>query len=421
VDRLYNAGRGSSALRGRARGRGYLLACVVVAVFFHKAPCISAQDISAVGTTQHTNERIKSLGSTSKAASHEYTIGSGDLLSISVFDVPELTREIRVSQSGTISMPLLPTRLHVSGLTELQAEQMIADVLQANGLVSHPEVGVMVKEHHSRPITIVGAVAHPMVYQADHTVTLLEVLAEAGGISNDAGDTIIVTRAHPSTFVMVPNPDPIVEPAPGAAASPADTSNPAASAANGTDAKSASSSTFPSATEMAQTPAPSTTAAPDSSTGIPAPAGNVITINLNELIETGDTRNNITLQAGDVVTVPHAGIVYVLGAVNRPGGFVLSNDRTELTTMKVLALAGGLTKIAKLDHAVIIRKDNQGKQTETEVDLKSVINQKSEDLQMRASDVLYIPDNRAKEFMLQALQASIAVATAVAIYRIGAY
>ena len=142
---------------------------------------------------------------------------------------------------------------------------------------------------------------------------------------------------------------------------------------------------------------------------------------MNELIETGDTRNNITLQAGDVVTVPHAGIVYVLGAVNRPGGFVLSNDRTELTTMKVLALAGGLTRIAKLDHAVIIRKDNQGKQTETEVDLKNVINQKSEDLPMRASDVLYIPDNRAKEFLLQALQASIAIATSVAIYRIGSY
>ena len=142
---------------------------------------------------------------------------------------------------------------------------------------------------------------------------------------------------------------------------------------------------------------------------------------MNELIETGDTRNNITLQAGDVVTVPHAGIVYVLGAVNRPGGFVLSNDRTELTTMKVLALAGGLTRIAKLDHAVIIRKDNQGKQTETEVDLKNVINQKSEDLQMRASDVLYIPDNRAKEFLLQALQARIAVAMSVAIYRIGSY
>ena len=94
------------------------------------------------------------------------------------------------------------------------------------------------------------------------------------------------------------------------------------------------------------------------------------------------------------------------------------NDRTELTSMKVLSLAGGLTKIAKLDHAVIIRKDAQGKQTETEVDLKQVLNQKAEDIQMRASDVLYIPDNHVKEVLLQALQISVAVATAVAIYRV---
>ncbi len=158
---------------------------------------------------------------------------------------------------------------------------------------------------------------------------------------------------------------------------------------------------------------------PDNSPGTPFSSGNIITINLNELIERGDTRNNIPLQAGDIVTVPHAGIVYVLGAVNRPGGFVLSNDRTQLTTMKVLSLAGGLTKIAKLDHAVIIRKDDQGKQTETEVDLKKVLDQKSEDLQMRASDVLYIPDNHTKEALFQALQIATAVATAVAIYRIG--
>jgi len=136
------------------------------------------------------------------------------------------------------------------------------------------------------------------------------------------------------------------------------------------------------------------------------------------LLETGDMRNNISLQAGDVVTVPHAGIVYVLGAVNRPGGFVMANDRSEMTSMKVLSLAGGLTKVAKLDHAVVIRKDNQGKQTATEVDLKKVLNQESEDIQMRASDVLYIPDNHVKQALFQALQIGVAVASAVAIYHV---
>jgi polysaccharide export outer membrane protein len=168
---------------------------------------------------------------------------------------------------------------------------------------------------------------------------------------------------------------------------------------------------------MAQSP--NTPVHPGNSTESTTTSGNIITINLNDLLETGDMRNNLPLQAGDVVTVPHAGIVYVLGAVNKPGGFVLVNDRSQLTTLKVLSLAGGLTKIAKLDHAVIIRKDTQGKQIETEVDLKKVLNQQTEDLPMRASDILYIPDNRTKEFLLQALQISLAIGTAIAIYRLG--
>jgi protein involved in polysaccharide export with SLBB domain len=369
-----------------------------------------------VGTPQQTNERIRTLSATSKSAPHEYTIGNSDLLSISVFDVPELSRELRVSQSGTISIPLVPTRVHVAGLTEIQAQQVIADVLQANGLVSHPEVSVTVKEHKSKPITIVGAVQHPMVYEADHGVTLLEAIAEAGGISNDAGDTILVTRAHSPSFIMVPIPEPS---APGTAAS-AEVSTQDAPVLSDKDTTSDRNHTaFPPGTELAQnTPIPANSSNPTASKGTLPPSGNIITINLNELLETGDMRNNIPLEAGDIVTVPHGGIVYVLGAVNRPGAFVMTNDRTELTMLKVLTLAGGVTRIAKLDHAVIIRKDDQGKQTETELDLKKVLDQKSEDLQMRASDILYIPDNRTKEFLLQVMQLAVAAGTSAAVYRI---
>lgn len=397
-------------------GQRYFLPCVALVLFFHRALSVSAQDLSVVGTPQQANERIRTLSETSKAPAHEYTIGNGDLLSISVFDVPELTREVRVSQSGTISIPLVPTRLHISGLTEIQAEQMIADVLQANGLVSHPEVGVMVKEHRSKPITIVGAVQHPMVYEADSSVTLLEVLAQAGGISNDAGDTIIVTRARAANFVMVPNPEPISSLAPGVALSSADPTQVEASPSEKDTTPNTHPAAFSSASEIAKSP--STPGQSDNPAESSTPAGNIITINLNDLLETGDTRNNISLQAGDIVTVPHAGIVYVLGAVNKPGGFVLSNDRTQMTSMKVLALAGGLTRIAKLDHAVIIRKDGQGKQTETEVDLKKVLHQQAEDLQMHASDVLYIPESRTKEAMLQAIQMAAAIAAGVALYRL---
>src|SRR5712671_3464506 len=153
----------------------------------------SAQTV--VETSQQTNDRIRALSAASRALPpHDYVIGNGDLLAVQVFDVLELSREVRVSQTGTIGIPLVPVRLHVSGLTETQAQSKIAGVLEANGLVSHPDVSVTVKEHKSKPITVLGAVLHPMVYQADRQVTLVEVLAEAGGIANDAGDTVIVTR-----------------------------------------------------------------------------------------------------------------------------------------------------------------------------------------------------------------------------------
>src|ERR1700680_389289 len=149
---------------------------------------------TVLGTPQETNDRIKALSATARYIPHDYIIGSGDTISIDVFDVKELSRDVRVSQTGTIGLPLIPVRLQVKGLTETQAGQKIAEVLRANGLVTHPEVIVSVKDRKSKPITVVGAVPHPMVYQAERPITLLEVLAEAGGVAPDGGGTVIVTR-----------------------------------------------------------------------------------------------------------------------------------------------------------------------------------------------------------------------------------
>jgi polysaccharide export outer membrane protein len=380
-----------------------------------------AQQIVTVGETpQQVNDRIRTLTMGSKNSTpHDYIIGSGDLVDISVFDVPELSKEVRVSQTGTISIPLIPVRVRVAGLSETQAEEKIAELLEANGLVAHPEVGVAVKEHRSQPITIVGAVMHPMVYQADREVTLLEVLAEAGGIATDAGDTVIVTRQKSFSMIEVANPQnaPAIS-APGSGEPPAidppATAEPAVKAA-GTSLK---SPTFPSAEELAPANPSVPPAAADAASASPGGTSTSITINLNELLETGDTRNNIQLHAGDVVTVPHAGIVYVLGAVTRPGGFVVSNDRTQLTTLKVLSLAGGLTSIARTQHAVIIRKDDTGKQTETQVDLKKVLNRQSEDITMHPSDILFVPDDRTKQALIKAGELALGIGAAVAVFRL---
>jgi protein involved in polysaccharide export with SLBB domain len=255
-----------------------------------------------------------------------------------------------------------------------------------------------------------------MVYEADRQVTLIEALAEAGGVLNDAGDTIIVTRQHKTSFVELPeNSAGASQPTsvPPGSGEPPSLDNPPATAPS---TQQTPGNVFPAPAAPPATLPPSAASLPPGSNS-PNSAG-TITINLNELLETGDTRNNIVLQGGDVVTVPHAGIIYVLGAVARPGGFVLSNDKGQLTTMKVLSLAGGTTNIAKLDHAVIIRKDDQGKQSETEVDLKRILHRESEDLQMRPSDVLYIPDSRSKQILIRTAEFALALGSAVAIFRL---
>jgi polysaccharide biosynthesis/export protein len=406
-------------VQAKLRGRQHLLPMMALSAGLFLAPSLRSQDISVVGTPQQANDRIKELTSNSKPVVHDYLIGNGDLLSITVFDVPELNRDVRVSQTGTISVPLVPVRLEVNGLTEVQAERKIAEVLESNGLVSHPEVGVVVKEHKSKPITIVGAVSHPMVYETDHPVTLLEVIAQAGGVSNDAGDTVIVNHPRGAAFVEVPNPTATTPTQPPGSGEPVDRGAPASTALTATPGSNpASGASFPSAEEMAKNPAPSANSNPaPASDQIPHPS-NTVTINLDELLENGDMRNNIPLQAGDVVTVPHAGIVYVLGSVNRPGGFVVANDRTQLTALKILSLAGGLTRTAKSSHSYIIRQDPQGKQTETEIDLKKILQFQAEDVPMHASDILYVPDDKVKAVTLQAIALAVALTTSVAIYRL---
>ena len=349
-------------------------------------PPASRAQQAVLETPQQVNDRIRSLSASARATPHDYVIGNGDLLDLEVFDVKELSREVRVSQTGSIGIPLVPVRLHVAGLTEVQAEQKISEILESNGLVSHAEVSVSVKERKSKPITVVGAVEHTMVYQADRAVTLLEVLAEAGGLANDAGDTVIVSRP--------------------AQEGPSDSSEP------------------PPIGQENPAPAPSVVAPASNPPANPAPSvdpphlNNTITVNLNELMESGDATNNILLQAGDIVTVPHSGIVYVLGAVGKPGGFVLANDRGQMTTLKVLALAGGLNSTAKKDHAVIVRKNAQGQQLEVAVDLQKVLQRKAEDVQLQPSDILYVPDSAARKAVLRAVELGVALGSGVALYRV---
>lgn len=393
----------------RLGAQAAFLACAALFSTLTLSPPAFSQ--GTLETPQQTNERIRQLSTLAQSARRDYLIGSGDLLSIEVFDVPELSREVRVSEGGTISLPLLPVRLQVAGLTELQLEQKVGEVLAANGLVTSPQVRVAVKERKSKPITVIGAVGHPIVYQAVRPVTLLEVLSEAGGIANDAGSNVIVRRAPPDTNRT---PAPAVAPsvageAPDAAAKPSvpgsvplpareDPASPQAAPAD----------------PGKRQPEQDATAPPDLS-AVPV----TVTINLTDLLDTGDPKFNIPLQGGDVVMVPRAGIVYVIGAVGRPGGFVLSSDREQMSTLKVLSLAGGLGRTARASRSVILRKAASGQQEQVPVDLKRILQRKTEDVSLRPSDILFVPESGGKQAMIKMTEIALGVGTAAAIFRMG--
>jgi len=125
-------------------------------------------------------------------------IGPNDLISVSVYDSPELTRTIRVGADGLIRLPMLKQRIKAEGLFPLELEAAIAEALSSEQLLVEPVVSVNIAEYHSRPINVAGAVKSPITFQAVGPVTLLDALTRAGGLSPEAGREILVSRTQPA-------------------------------------------------------------------------------------------------------------------------------------------------------------------------------------------------------------------------------
>ena len=247
------------------------------------------------------------------------------------------------------------------GLTPDQLEQKLAQLLIENGLVSHPQVSVFVKEQYSQPVSLVGAVQKPMVYQIIRPTTLLELLAQAGGVTDEAGSVVIVTR-------------------------------------------------------KGYIPDKNDAAGPIDPTGLDT---QTITIRLQDLLESGNPVYNIQIYGGDTVSVPKAGIVYVMGAgIAQPGGYILQSHGEQVTVLKAVALAHGLTGFAKADQAVIMRNNaDTGQKDMIPVHIKQIQNQKTEDVMMKSNDILYIPDSKGLKVLARGAEAAVTVGTGLAIYR----
>jgi len=123
-------------------------------------------------------------------------VGPNDLIAVSVYDSPELSRTIRISADGYIRLPMLKTRVKAEGLYPADLEVAIAKALREGDILVDPYVTVTIAEYHSRPISISGAVKMPVVFQADGPTTLLEALARAQGLREDAGREILVSHSQ---------------------------------------------------------------------------------------------------------------------------------------------------------------------------------------------------------------------------------
>lgn len=342
------------------------------------------QESFRTDSTQDYNQRLLNLARASASADDvgstaDYRIGAEDLLEISVYGAPDLDRTVRVPADGRISVPLAGD-LQAKGLTTRELETKVENRLRTN-YMTNPHVNVFLREVQSHPISVFGAVEKPGVFQVRGAKSLIEVLSMAQGLADDAGDSVIVMRHGGFTSPVA---DGTPDPEPTAATDP--------------PRESAKQGPFPES------------AGADSDTGS-------VEVNLKDLLGSGDARYNVTVYPGDVVKVPLAGIVYVVGEVKKPGGFALKANEN-ISVLQALALAEGLTHTAAQKHARIIRTDKAtGKRSEIPINLGKILADKAPDPLLLPKDIVFVPNSGSKTALYRGAEAAISIAGGVIVYR----
>jgi polysaccharide export outer membrane protein len=276
---------------------------------------------------------------TAGESAEEVRIGPDDVLQVRVFESEELSGTVRVSGTGEVSLPLLgPVR--AAGLTVRQMEAVVADRLRGR-YVRDPHVTVQVTEVQSRPVSVLGAVRQPGVFQLRGARSLLEVVALAGGLAPDAGTGVVVRRGGDTA---------------GAEAEEYD---------------------------------------------------------LAALLEADGPGTMV--RPGDVVSVKRAGMVYVVGEVNKPGAFPVAGGEP-LTVVRAIALAGGLRPNASRGRAHLVRNEPGGRRSTQAVELGRLLSGRGTDLRLQDDDVIYVPNNSLRSFTLGAVDVLVRSVTLRAVF-----
>lgn len=332
------------------------------------APGTSALDSAQL---EATNRRILSAADFSAAGSEEaisdsYEIGPLDVLEIQVFGVEEFSGSFPVSETGEVALPLL-SPIAVAGNTVRELEELLESRLRET-YVRDPHVTVKVSEMRSHGVSVIGAVRQPGVYQISGERTLLEVLAMAEGLTEEAGNSVLLVRPNTSAG-----------------------GGPAGGVGSG---EGAASDIVP---------------ASDSPVA-PGGAEQVVEVDLGALLESGRVEENLMVRPGDIVQVRPAGLVYVVGEVNRPGGYPVPPGEP-MTLLQALAMSQGLTSLAQAGSTVIVREHEDGTREEIPVDLDEVLEGSETAPLLMERDVLFVPKNGTKSFALGAIDTLVRMVT----------
>jgi polysaccharide biosynthesis/export protein len=154
----------------------------------------AAQSAAApAGASQDPIEKVaQTYTAMSDPKSKAYKIGPLDVLDITVFKVPDLTKTVQVSEAGTINFPLVG-EIKAGGRSARELEQELTRLLGAKYL-QNPQITVFVKEYNSQRVTITGAVKKPGVVPMVGGMTLLQAIAQSGGLEDTAESTAVVMR-----------------------------------------------------------------------------------------------------------------------------------------------------------------------------------------------------------------------------------
>jgi len=285
-----------------------------------------------------------------------YVLGPGDEISVRVLDFDEIPdRPFRVDESGSI---------HVPGLGDFKAEGLGTEELarqvreRARKFLHEPSATVNLALYREQTVTVLGAVNSPGEKQIRGPKSLLEIVSQAGGFRTDAGAVIQLTRP----------------------------------VSNG--------------------PIPSANARVDSTGRFLVASFPIATA-----MKAENPGENIVLRAHDIVTVPRAEKVFVIGDVLRPGSYEIGESE-RISVLNALALAGGASRSANSSRARVLRPvKGKAERTEQLLDLNRILSGKDPDLTLEPQDILYLPTNKAKIVTVRAIEAIIGTSSSIAVFR----